>query len=232
MVFIVAELGVNFRNLHEAKRMIGLAKHAGADAVKFQVFQDAHIRGHPREKELENIILERPYLEHLKETADSCGIEFIATPMFPEAVDWLEAIKVKRYKIRYADNKNVELIDKVTKTNKPMMISCDGDALIDERLHDLLIKHRTIWMYCVPEYPPSKAVVPGGFDIFKGYSSHYPSIIVPLVAAARGAQYIEVHVKMDRYDPPWTPIDDAVSITFPQLGELVKYVREVEKIVW
>lgn len=230
MVFIVAECGVNFRNTTEVKRMIGLAKEAGADSVKFQIYRQEHVKGHPRQQELEDIILKPEQIKYLKQAADGCGIEFFATPYFPEAVDWLEDAGVKRYKIRYADRYNSELIKRIKSTGELYVMSCDGEYLMTEQADDVRSDPRCVFAFCIPEYPPKTTIVPGGFDIFYGYSSHYPSIVPPLVAAARGCQYLEVHVKENKYSGGYKPIDDAVSITFSQLAVLCGFVREIEKI--
>lgn len=240
MVFIAAELGVNWRNLTEARRMIGLAQAAGADGVKFQCFQESHIKGHPREAELISQILKEPYLQVMKDTADECGIEFFATPMYPEAVDMLESIGgINRYKIRYADRCNNDLINAVLKTNKKVLLSCDK-AYLDHLIHGKKPEvqfnpARIHYIYCIPEYPPllEKISFPADFgdSLFNGYSNHYPSISVPLAAAARGAEYIEVHLKNDKYPNGYRPIDDAVSITFSDLKELVRLTREIEKVI-
>jgi len=239
MVFIAAELGVNFRDFREVKRMIGLAEHAGADGVKFQVFREQHIKGHPREAELLDLILKQSDLQFLKDTADECGIEFFATPMYPEAVDMLEIISVKRYKIRYADRCNNDLINAVLKTNKKVLSSVDQaylNHMIYERgPEDEWHPARIDYIYCIPEYPPplEKISFPIDFSdsLYKGYSNHYPSIVPCLVAAARQCEYIEVHVKQDKYPKGYKPIDDAVSITFSELKELVKLTREIEKVI-
>lgn len=228
MTFIAAELGVNFRSLVEARRMIGLAKDAGADAVKFQIYSQEHVKGHPRQQELEDIILTPEKIKYLKQVADGCGIEFFATPFFEEAVDWLEVVGVKRYKIRYADRNNQEIINKVSKTLKPFVISGDKEYLTDHIFYS-----QEILAFCIPEYPPKRTIVPEGFDVFHGYSSHYSSIVPPLVAAARGGcEYLEVHLKQDKYSGGYKPIDDAASITFSQLSELCRLVREIEKVEW
>jgi len=236
MVFIAAELGVNFRDFREVKRMIGLAKDAGVDGVKFQVFREEHIKGHPREAELHDLILKQSDIQFLRDTSEECGIEFFATPMYPEAVDMLEKVGVKRYKIRYADNNNESLISRVVETGKEMYLSCDNQYLDNM---DLEVWHddyrKWIFVYCVPEYPPKIIDMPKKFrkyeGEFGGYSNHYPSIGVPLAAAARGAEYIEVHVKQDKYPKNYKPIDDAVSLTFSDLKELVRLTREIEKVI-
>lgn len=233
MVFIAAELGANFRDFREVKRMIGLAKDAGVDGVKFQVFRDEHIKGHPREAELHDLILKQSDIQFLRDTADECGIEFFATPMYPEAVDMLEAVGVKRYKIRYADRCNKALISRVVKTDKskPIFLSMD-DEYMDQDYFDEEDFERLHFVYCVPEYPPERVDLPVFCDEpYVGYSNHYPSISVPLAAAARGAEYIEVHVKQDKYPKGYKPIDDAVSLTFSDLKELVRLTREIEKVI-
>lgn len=231
MVLIVAEIGVNFRNLSEAKKMIGLAKQCGADCVKTQVYKPEHVNGHPRQKELEEIMLTPEKIKFLKEAADGCGIEFFATPMFLEAVDWLEEVGVKRYKIRYADRYNDKLITKINSTGKPYITSCSFEYVRNHKMICVMLNQG--WLaFCIPEYPPSNIIVPERFDVFHGYSSHYSSIVPPLVAAARGCEYLEVHIKQDKYSGGYKPIDDAVSITFSQLAELCRLVREIEKVEW
>lgn len=238
MTFIAAEIGVNFRNLTEARHMIGLAKHAGADAVKFQVFQEQHIKGHPREAELSELVLEQDNLLFFKDTADECGIEFFATPYYPEAVDMLESIGgIKRYKIRFADRHNMSILNKIISTEKPYLISCDDEYVNSSAPQEVWDEDpdKRKFVYCVPEYPPKTVKLPETFrkfrSLFHGYSNHYPSISVPLAAAARGAEYIEVHVKNDKYHDGYRPIDDAVSITFTELEELVLLIREIENVV-
>ena len=233
MVLIVAEIGVNFGDIREAEAMIGFAKRAGADAVKFQVynkenlykvFPGGDVLRDPKCEQLMRIMLDKEKLQHLKDVADGAGIEFFATPMFPEAVDWLNNIGVKRFKIRYADRDNTSLIDKVTGTGKPVIISCD---YANPNNRSGFNTDTVSLMYCIPEYPPEKIVLPQTFRVFAGYSNHHPSIVPPLAAAARGAMILEVHVKQRGTEP----IDDAVSITFEELTELVRLVREMEKVI-
>jgi sialic acid synthase SpsE len=168
------------------------------------------------------IMLDKDKLQHLKNVADGAGIEFFATPMFPEAVDWLNDIGVKRFKIRYADRCNTQLLKKTLGTGKQVIISCDGSFP-----NGKLGYGKILLMYCIPEYPPKTITLPQTFRVFTGYSNHYPSIVPPLAAAARGAKILEVHVKQKGTEP----IDGVVSITFEELTELVRLVREMEEVV-
>ena len=224
MAVIVAEVGVNFDSIREAEIMIGLAARMGADAVKFQVYDEAIIKDNPKYEQLMKIMLDKEKLQHLKSVADAAKIEFFATPMFVEAVDWLNDIGVERFKIRHADRSNKELIKKAINTGKQVIISCES---IDPNNRAWTSIDNVLLMYCIPKYPPKVVAMPQIFNTFEGYSNHLPLVSPPLLAAARGAKIVEVHVKQGGT----TPIDDAVSITFQELAELVRLVREMEDVV-
>lgn len=38
-------------------------------------------------------------------------------------------------------------------------------------------------------------------------------------------KYLEAHVKRDEYNPPWCPVDNAVSITMTELRELCRGLK-------
>lgn len=218
----------------EAVNMMAEAKRAGADCVKFQIYDHANlcvvfpsgeVARNSHYDELMNIQIDEARMKLLKDQADKICIEIFATPMYLEAVEMLERIGVKRYKIRYADRFNNDLLAAVNATGKPVMVSCDMDFvdhLPDNWNSDI------INIYCIPEYPPTPDKFKQVFQLmpafFRGYSNHYPSIIPPLIAAARGAEVIEVHVKLNGTHP----IDDAVSIDMTELAELCRLIRQME----
>ena len=230
LVYIVAEIGVNFTSLTEAKTMISKAYHAGADAVKFQLFLPDQVEGHAQYDELANIskmLIDDKGIHKLKEYADNLSINLFATPMFPDAVEILEELQVNRYKIRYADRYNDELLVKVIATGKPFFISCDEQYTSNHQITTVYNQVRL--MYVIPKYPPDTddfRQVPQLFSEkhFSGYSNHFPSIAPALISVSRGCQIVEMHVKLTGTKP----IDGAVSITFEQLRELVKLVSEME----
>ena len=223
----------------EAVAMMAEAKSAGADGVKFQIYNHANlckayssdeVERTPKYDELMGIKIGEAQMKSLKDQADKIGIEIFATPMYLEAVEMLERIGVKRYKVRYADRYNRKLIEAVQATGKPIFISCGWNFLVDKSQIVANNKDQFTLMYCIPEYPPDLTQFknsPKNYTniLFKGYSNHYPSIIPPLMAVSRGAEVIEVHVKLDGTHP----IDDAVSIDMTQLTELCRLVREMER---
>lgn len=204
MVFVIAECGVNWRDLVDADDMIREAAKAGADAVKFQAYQEFPM-SHPLHKELNCIRLDEQKVRYLYWRCQQHGIEFMCTPMYPGAVTLLNPY-VKRWKVRYADKDNYALIEKCEDTGKEMLISGKN-------------------LYCVPEYPPQKAPINKIAGEYCGVSSHYPDTNVVENWTNQGLTYIEVHVRLDKYDPHYCPIDTPVSITMSELAELCRRVK-------
>ena len=207
--FIIAECGVNWRDLVDADQMIREAAKAGADACKFQAYDAFQVAGHLREKELQDIRLNESTIRYLYWRCQQHGIEFMCTPMYVEAVQMLDPF-VKRWKVRYADRDNEEILAPCRATGKPMLISGKN-------------------IFCIPEYPPSWESWPvdGSFFKYDGWSCHEPFVdgIVNAVSEAR-SEYLEVHVRLDRYEPHYCPIDVNVSITMSELAELCRRLKK------
>jgi hypothetical protein len=202
MTKVIAEIGVNWRNLDEADKMIRESSEAGADIAKFQAYkQDGFAIG----SHLYSIALTQKDIVYLYHRCNSHGIEFLCTPMYPEAVEMLNPY-VKRWKIRYFDRRNEEILSVCKATEKEMLVSGKN-------------------MYCVPEYPPIRAPIDKIPEGFCGVSSHYPDSNVVEKWARQGLEYLEVHVKRDEYYPSWCPRDNYVSITMSELAELCRRLK-------
>ena len=95
-MFFVAEIGSNWEvKMLKATELIWACKKAGADAVKFQMWRAEDLYdGKYKEYEL---TFEKA--EILKEYADAIEIEFFCSVFYPEAVEFLEKLGVKRYKL-------------------------------------------------------------------------------------------------------------------------------------
>jgi Sialic acid synthase len=232
VIQIISEIGSNHGgDLEIAKQMIYESKIAGADIAKFQLYHvdtlgysgKLYQQVKKAELTLDNLIV-------LKELCKKLDIGFLCTP-FTESdlVDLLEQIHVDWYKVRYADRCNTELLEAVQATGKPIIVSCGWDYTSKKPLVVSDNRFQFTFMYCFPEYPPNPRKFADMLytftaSPFKGYSNHYPSIIPPLMAVARGAEIIEVHVKLNKTHP----IDDAVSIDMIRLTELCRLVRQME----
>jgi N,N'-diacetyllegionaminate synthase len=229
VTFVIAEACVNFRTLDEAATLIERSARAGVDAVKFQAYRPEDVRPHERYQELNKILMLGPDCEYLKEVCDHNQVEFMCTPFYPKAVEMLSPF-VRRWKIRYLDRNNVDLYAALRGDGRPVLVSCQGkrDTIFIRRPAG---KNNIIMMFCVPDYPPQHVQMPTHFGDKSGFSSHYPDWQVPLRAVRKGANYLEVHVKLDRYGDGWVPIDNAVSLKMKDLKRLVQEIRAHEKTV-
>lgn len=230
MVFVVAEIGVNWDgNFELVKEMMHHAKEAGCNAVKFQAYLESMVKDHPERSRLLNATITKTNVKIINELANSTGIEWFCTPMYAEAVDFLDPY-VKRFKIRASDGKILfedkisELIERVLKTGKEIIIS----SQMSPRNTRYFDNSKIQWLYTVPKYPCELSDLDfRNIKDFDGFSNHYPHFIAPLAAAILGAKIIEIHITSDKSK---NYIDNAVSFDYKELNELVKLIRFTEQL--
>ena len=222
---VIAEIGVNWNgSMSTAKYMITKSKLAGADYVKFQLFNQSIIKNTDYEHTLSQMILGVEELAELKAQADIDNIGFITSCMYPESFKIAESVKPDYIKIRHFDRNNDELaklaIDYCTRMNTKVIVSSDVFSDISDiyRMRPLICHY----MYCIPRYPPDfkdeiSMIHKRPFErtIWSGFSSHFKNILIPALAILDNVKFVEVHV--GTFD---TDIDDNVSISFEWLKQL------------
>ena len=222
---VISEIGVNWNgSMSTAKYMITKSKLAGADYVKFQLFNQSIIENTECEHKLSQMILGVDELAELKAQSDIDNIGFIVSCMYPESFEIAESVKPDYIKIRHFDRNNDELaklaIDYCIKTNTKVIISSDtySDMSNIYRMRPLIC----YYMYCIPRYPPDFkdeiSIInkrPFERSIWSGFSSHFKNILIPSLAVLDDVKFVEVHV--GTFD---TDIDDNVSISFERLKQL------------
>lgn len=249
MTFIIAEAGINHGgNIDTAHALIDAAKDAGADAVKFQVF-DAKKLEPPGERRnmLKGLQLSRDQIRTLKVHADTVGIEFTATPFDIDSLHFLVELGVQRIKIASGDIGNVPLLTAAAQTTVPVVLST-GMATTDEirnAVDHFGVRERIeqgrglniVLLQCTSSYPcPPKQVnlnamlglqrLFGGYVGYVGLSDHTEGIAVPIAAATLGATVVEKHLTLDRNQPG---PDHKASIEPNQFWVMVQYIREIEQ---
>jgi len=238
---IIAEVGSNWEgNLTKAKKLIKQCKNVGANAIKFQIWRtsDLYSKNHPDWKIIKRSELSFEKTIKLKKFADSLGIEFFCSVFFPEAVDFLESLKIKRYKIASRtcllnDPYSKETLEKIAKTRKPVIVSM-GMGGNRKYLEKLFSKNKeSIFCYCISEYPLSiKKINWKEAMQYDGFSDHTLGITAPIIFTIlkklKGANQIiiEKHVKLENSKG----LDASTSITVNQLSELISHIREIEKV--
>ena len=237
--FVAAEIGSNWEgDIKKAKKVINECKNAGADAVKFQMWRanDLYSNKHPQWKIIKKSELTLKKAEKLKKYADEQNIEFFCSAFYPEAVDHLESIGVKKYKIAsrtclLKDKYSLETLEKVAKTRKPVIISM-GMGGNKKRIMKIFSKNRKTFCYCISEYPaPLEKINWKEALKYDGFSDHSIGITAPILFTLLKKQVhtkhitIEKHVKLKNSKGP----DASTSMTTDQLKELVSKIRTIEK---
>ncbi len=128
--FIVAEIASNWEgSVSVAKKLIKESKKAGADAVKFQMRRASDLyQGHPDWKIIKKSELTFTKVKTLKTYSDKIGIEFFCSGFYPESIEYLQSLGVKRYKLASRtctlnDPHSLETITKISNYKKPVVIS-------------------------------------------------------------------------------------------------------------
>ena len=249
-VFIIAEAGANHnKDFSQAKRLIDVAKYAGADAVKFQTYSSSTLysKNTPDfavykdiNKLIDDIALPREWQAGLKEYCDKLGIEFMSTPFDESAVSELKNLGVHRLKISGFESTDPRFVRMVARTRLPLVISagigCDipmiNNIIMNVHLEntspDITILH------CNNAYPtPITDAGLSQIDLIKktypfikvGLSDHTTSTMVPALAVAKGASCVEKHFTLSRNLPG---PDHAFALEPEELKEMVDNVRLAE----
>tara|TARA_B100001105_G_C22347460_1_gene424138 strand:- start:462 stop:1160 length:699 start_codon:yes stop_codon:yes gene_type:complete len=230
MTFIVAEIGVNWDGDFDlVKKMMLNAKQADCNAVKFQSFNEDTVKDHPQKERLLKSSITEDNIYEIDRIANTVDVEWFSTPMYPDAVDFLDSF-VKRFKLRFHDgvslleNKTTKLFEKIISTKKEVIVSSQTSPLNSKFYEHEQIK----WLYVVPKYPCKIEDIDfTRIKEFNGYSNHCPHILVPLAATILGANIIEIHITSDKSGDF---VDNSVSFDFNELKNLVGLIRQAEKL--
>ena len=255
--FVIAEIGINHcGKLSIAKKLISVAKKAGADAVKFQTFKtEKLIRDNEplmsyQSNNMKKIktnqfqMLKKCELNHTqhKKLFLDCKkkkIEFISTPYDIDSANDLSNLGVKTIKVASTDITNVPFIKKLFKLKKKLIISTGATNLKELSLiiKMLKIKKKNVTiLHCISYYPTEVSelnlrVIPDYFKRFKlkvGFSDHSLSLVAGAVAVSLGAKVIEKHITLDKnLEGP----DHKASMEPDEFNIYVKNIRETEKIL-
>lgn len=250
--YMIAELSANHAgSIDRALATMRMAKERGADAVKLQSYSpetmtidskkpDFMLRGGLWDGySLYDLYAEAqtPFAWHqrLFDFGREIGITVFSTPFDETAVDLLERLDAPAYKISSFEMTDLELIARVARTGKPMIIStglgnleeidCAVTCARDHGAVDLCLLH------CVSSYPAPvdqsniRTLVDLGerFGVVSGLSDHTLGTAVSVAAVAIGAAVIEKHVILSRAD---NSADAAFSLEPEELGALCRDIRD------
>ena len=256
--YFIADIAANHDgDLDRAKKLIYLAAESGADAAKFQHFKAetivsdfgfkslTNLRSHQAtwKKSVFDVYAEASvnidWTETLKETCDDAGIAFFTTPY---SLDLLEAIDpyVPAFKIGSGDITWLEMIEKVSRKQKPYMIATGASSIeeVNRAVKSALsINSKIALMQCNTNYTASldnfQFIKLNVLKVYRnmypqmvlGLSDHTPGHATVLGAIALGARIIEKHFTDDvNRDGP----DHKFSMDPSTWVEMVARSRELE----
>jgi N-acetylneuraminate synthase len=172
----------------------------------------------------------------LKKHCDDAEVEFLASPFSNAAVDLLEEVGVKRYKIGSGEVNNFLLLEKIARTGKPVILS-SGMSSFEELGHTVaFLKKRKVEisiLQCTTAYPTQPENyglnVIGELKKLYGvpvrYSDHSAKIETCIAAAALGAEILEFHAVFSRSS---LGPDVSSSLEMEEISQLVEAVRKLE----
>lgn len=251
---IIAEAGVNHNgSLELAKKLVDVAKEAGADIVKFQTakldslvskyapmaeYQKENTKTDQAQKEmLSNLLLSFEEFVKLAEYCKQTGIEFLSTPFDIESIHFLNDM-VRFWKIPSGEITNWPYLVEIAKTKKPIIMSTGMCEMWEIEEAIMLLRKNgaedITLLHCNTQYPtPFEHVnlkvintFADKFGMKVGYSDHTMGIEIPIAAVAMGATVIEKHFTLDRnMNGP----DHKASVEPQELKYMIEAIRNVEK---
>jgi len=250
--FVIAEIGNNHNgDVNLAKKLVDLAVESGADCVKFQMRNIQTLyknNGIVNDKSADLgaqytlDLLTRFQLNdsELLEVFDYCKTKDklpLCTPWDIESLIKLENYGMEAYKVSSADLTNIELIDALILTGKPLLCSTGMSTEVEIKKIAKYLNGRSalfIMLHCNSTYPtPYKDLnllylsrlrdISGGIV---GYSGHERGYVIPIAAVAMGAKVIEKHFTIDKN---MEGNDHKVSLLPAEFKEMVNQIRIVEE---
>ena len=254
-VYVIAELSANHnQNYDLAVDIIKAAKEAGADAVKLQTYRPDTITVDCRDDcfKLRGTLYAdmtlyelyqsayTPWRWHggLKKLANSLGLDLFSSPFDPTAVDFLQTLDMPVYKIASPEIIDIPLLEKVSATGKPVIMSTGMASLgeIEEALGTLRGNgcRDVALLKCTSAYPAAPEEMnlatighlARTFGVVVGLSDHTLGTVVPVAAVASGAAIIEKHFTLSR---DLKGPDAAFSLNPEEFRQMVQDVHIAEK---
>jgi len=257
-VFVIADIGKNFikteedrsvsEYLQNAMELVDAAADSGVDAVKFQTHEvedeqaeieiiSPHFHGSDRHSWVSRNTNATPIEEFwklLKQHCDKRGVIFFSTPMSRKAAKKLDSVGVPFWKVGSGDVLDYSMLEFMTATKKPIIISTGMVSLaeLDEVVNYITLKNSPlVILYCISKYPaPAEYFNLATIEYLKerwpdvtvGFSDHSIGYDISLSAVKLGARIVEKHFSFSRES--WGP-DHKVSMTPKEMKEMISAIK-------
>ena len=242
--YVILEIARTYNNFREAADLISIAADHGASAIKIQsILAKELMVKNPHTSDYVKMLegLERSFEEHLflKDLCNKNGIDFLSTPEGPTMADLLEKLDTPAYKVSSLNLVYYELLEKLSDTGKPVIISTGmGEDEEIEKTIELLKNRRSdiVLLHCSSTYPTAPknsnlrniSYLRNKYKNVIGYSDHTVGVLAPALAVSLGASVIEKHFTLDRNQEG---ADHTVGVDPRMLEDMMKKIRETEKML-
>ena len=256
--FIIGEIGSNHNlSFSNVKKLIDAASRAKFDAIKFQLYdaeeafsKNVTTKDVGLEKMYGNkpwwivakskILMPKKWFAPAYKYAKKKGLIPFCTIHRIEDVPFLKKIGIPVIKIASIDLTYHQLLEKLVKLKKPMIVSTGMGSFSEISKTVKLLKkglsNNFALLHCKSSYPPNAKeinlnnviMLQKKFGIISGYSDHSPSVIDSIVAVANGAKIIEKHITLSR---KMKGPDHPFAIEPKEMIELVSGIRRTELIM-
>ena len=250
MIFTIAEIAqAHDGSLGMAHAYIDAVAKSGCSAIKFQthiaeaessIYEPFRVKFSKQDatrmeywKRME-FTLEQ--WQGLKTHCDEVGLEFMSSPFSNVAVDLLEKIGVKRYKVGSGEVNNFVLLEKIAQTGKPVIISSGMSSFEELDKTVAFLKNRNVdysILQCTTAYPTKPEQyglnviheLKQRYKVSIGFSDHSSSTEACIAATALGAEILEFHVVFDKemFGP-----DAKASLNFNETSKLIEAVNNIK----
>jgi N-acetylneuraminate synthase len=249
--FIIAEIAqAHNGSFDKALEYIDALAETGIDAIKFQThiaaaessihesfrikFSDQDATRFDYWKRME---FSKAQWKELKARCEKVGVEFMSSPFSNAAVDLLEEIGVKRYKVGSGEVNNFLLLEKMSQTGKPIIVSSGMSSFAElDQTVSFLKKKKVDYsiLQCTTSYPtlPTQyglnviSELKERYQVPIGFSDHSADSATCIAAAALGAEILEFHAVFSHSD--FGP-DASSSIEILEIARMVHAIRAIAK---
>ncbi|HOP85256.1 MAG TPA: N-acetylneuraminate synthase family protein [Syntrophorhabdaceae bacterium] len=250
-IFIIAEIGINHNgDIEIAKKLIDVAKDAGADAVKFQKrtidlvyskeFLDSPREspwGHTQRAQKEGLEFGLKEYQEIDRYCKEKGIEWFASAWDIESLRFLRQFNLRYNKVASAMIVYEEFLKEVASEGKYTFISTGMSKVEDiDKAVEIFRSAGCPFelMHCVSTYPMDDEdanlrriiTLRERYKCNVGYSGHEVGLAVSYAAAALGITSLERHITLDR---AMYGSDQAASVEPAGFRMLVGAIRKIEK---
>ncbi|MFL1012225.1 N-acetylneuraminate synthase family protein [Flavisericum labens] len=251
--YIIAEIAqAHNGSLDTAHRYIDALSVTGIDAIKFQthiaeaessIFEPFRIKFSEQDKSRYDYWKRMEFTlkewKGLKEHCDAVGLEFMSSPFSNAAVDLLEDVGIKTYKIGSGEVNNFLLLERIVQTGKPVILSSGMSSFEELDKTVAFLKSKGVEfsiLQCTTSYPTKPEQyglnviqeLKSRYEVPVGFSDHSANIGTAIAAVTLGADILEFHAVFSRSD--FGP-DATSSLTIDEIKMLSVAVRNIKKAI-